>query len=67
MIAHRLSTVRRANLILLMEEGRIIERGTHEELMSARGVYHDMVVRQMESHCWDGKPQLAGELRDEGW
>jgi ATP-binding cassette subfamily B protein/subfamily B ATP-binding cassette protein MsbA len=49
-IAHRLSTVRRADLILLMEDGRIIERGTHEELMSARGVYYDMVLRQMESH-----------------
>jgi ATP-binding cassette subfamily B protein len=49
-IAHRLSTVRRANLILLMEDGRIVERGTHEELMRARGVYHGMVVRQMESH-----------------
>jgi ATP-binding cassette subfamily B protein len=49
-IAHRLSTVRRADLILLMEEGRVIERGTHEELMNARGVYHDMVMRQMESH-----------------
>ena len=49
-IAHRLSTVRRADLILLMEDGRIIERGTHEQLMLSRGVYHDMVVRQMESH-----------------
>jgi ATP-binding cassette subfamily B protein len=49
-IAHRLSTVRRANVILLMDEGRVIERGAHEELMSARGAYHDMVVRQMESH-----------------
>jgi ATP-binding cassette subfamily B protein/subfamily B ATP-binding cassette protein MsbA len=49
-IAHRLSTVRRADLILLMEEGRIIERGTHHDLMAARGVYHEMVVRQMESH-----------------
>ena len=49
-IAHRLSTVRRADLILLMEDGRVIERGTHEELMSARGVYHEMVLRQMESH-----------------
>jgi ATP-binding cassette, subfamily B, bacterial len=57
-IAHRLSTVRRANLILLMEDGRIIERGTHEELMNARGVYHAMVVRQMASH---------GQGADELW
>jgi ATP-binding cassette subfamily B protein/subfamily B ATP-binding cassette protein MsbA len=48
-IAHRLSTVRRANLILLMEDGRIIERGTHEELMTARGMYYEMVLRQAES------------------
>jgi ATP-binding cassette subfamily B protein/subfamily B ATP-binding cassette protein MsbA len=46
-IAHRLSTVRRANLILLLEDGRIIERGTHEALMRARGAYYDMVMRQM--------------------
>jgi ATP-binding cassette subfamily B protein/subfamily B ATP-binding cassette protein MsbA len=48
-IAHRLSTIRRADLILLMEDGRIVERGTHDELMAARGGYHDMVIRQMES------------------
>ena len=48
-IAHRLSTIRRADLILLMEDGRVIESGTHEELMNARGVYHEMVLRQMES------------------
>ncbi len=48
-IAHRLSTIRRADVILLLEGGRIIERGTHDELMAARGTYHDMVVRQMES------------------
>ncbi|HEX9703628.1 MAG TPA: ABC transporter ATP-binding protein [Gemmatimonadales bacterium] len=55
-IAHRLSTVRRADLILLMDEGRIIERGTHDELVNSRGVYYDMVRRQMESH---------GEVRDQ--
>jgi ATP-binding cassette subfamily B protein len=49
-IAHRLSTVRRADLILLMEEGRVIERGNHESLMAARGVYYEMVRRQMDSH-----------------
>src|SRR4029453_8142440 len=48
-IAHRLSTIPRADLILLLEDGRVIERGTHEELMTARGVYHAMVLRQMES------------------
>jgi ATP-binding cassette, subfamily B, bacterial len=47
-IAHRLSTVRRAHLILLMEDGRVIERGTHDELMDARGAYHEMVRRQMD-------------------
>src|SRR5207247_1776149 len=57
-IAHRLSTVRRANLILLMEDGRVVERGTHEDLMRARGIYHDMVVRQMESHGYEGEEVL---------
>jgi ATP-binding cassette subfamily B protein len=47
-IAHRLSTVRRANLILLMEDGAIVERGTHPELMDAHGLYYEMVNRQME-------------------
>jgi len=49
-IAHRLSTVRQASLILLVDNGRIIERGTHEELMSQRGLYQEMVLRQMASH-----------------
>ena len=57
-IAHRLSTVRRADLILLMEEGRVVERGTHEELMQARGIYYGMVLRQMESSAGDGEQVL---------
>ena len=60
-IAHRLSTIRRADLILLMEDGRIIERGTHEELMRARGNYHMMVVRQMESAAQDAEPVFIGD------
>ena len=57
-IAHRLSTVRRANLILLMEEGRIVERGNHEQLMQAQGIYYEMVQRQMESTGQDGEQVL---------
>ncbi|HET7189990.1 MAG TPA: ABC transporter ATP-binding protein, partial [Gemmatimonadaceae bacterium] len=54
-IAHRLSTIRRADLILLMADGRVIERGTHQELMDARGVYHEMVVRQMASDAQEAE------------
>jgi ATP-binding cassette subfamily B protein len=44
-IAHRLSTVRRADLIVVMDKGRIVQRGTHSELLQAGGLYkeiHDM-------------------------
>ena len=41
-IAHRLSTIRDADLILVFHEGRIIERGTHEELLEQKGLYYKM-------------------------
>jgi ATP-binding cassette, subfamily B, multidrug efflux pump len=47
-IAHRLSTIRNAHLILVMDEGRIVERGTHEELLEARGFYHELYTSQFE-------------------
>jgi ATP-binding cassette, subfamily B, bacterial len=53
-IAHRLSTIRRADIILLMEGGKVIERGNHETLMAARGIYYDMVMRQMASSHAEG-------------
>ncbi len=59
-IAHRLSTIRRADLILLMEDGRIIEHGTHASLMAARGVYYDMVRRQMEHDAREGADASEG-------
>ena len=41
-IAHRLSTVRNANAILVMEQGRVVERGDHQELLDQRGVYYQL-------------------------
>ena len=48
-IAHRLSTLRGAERLLVMDEGRIVEQGTHEELMRRKGVFHDLVEMQQEA------------------
>ena len=50
MIAHRLSTVRDFDMIYHMDNGAILESGTHEELMAARGKYHEMFTRQAENY-----------------
>ena len=47
-IAHRLSTVRTADLILVVENGQIVERGTHEELLAAGGRYEELYRTQFE-------------------
>ena len=47
-VAHRLSTVRHADQIVVMEKGRIVELGTHPELVSARGKYFELVSNQLE-------------------
>lgn len=48
MIAHRLSTVVDCDVILVVKDGRIIEQGTHRELMRERGYYHGLFTRQFE-------------------
>ena len=45
-IAHRLSTVRDADLILVMDHGRIVEHGTHQQLVARQGLYKDLYEAQ---------------------
>ncbi|MFD5730448.1 ABC transporter ATP-binding protein [Streptomyces sp. NPDC058368] len=57
-IAHRLSTVRAADLILVVEEGRVVERGTHTALLAAGGRYEELYRTQFAS------PDAAGEEQE---
>jgi ATP-binding cassette, subfamily B, bacterial len=54
-IAHRLSTIADADLILVMDEGRIVQRGTHDALMALPGAYRDQVVAQLRSGSPDAR------------
>ena len=51
MIAHRLSTVRSADLILVVKNGKIVEQGTHDALLAKKGYYHELYTRQYEDEA----------------
>jgi ABC-type multidrug transport system fused ATPase/permease subunit len=67
-IAHRLSTVRRADQILVLEAGRIIERGTHESLYASEGRYYDLYTRQhgLESNLFLAPGEGDTGLEEDG-
>lgn len=52
MIAHRLKTVRRANQILVLEHGRITQRGTHDQLVQEPGIYADFIRTRQKAVNW---------------
>ena len=52
MIAHRLKTVRNADQILVVADGKIVQRGTHDELVSQEGIYRNFVSERKEAVSW---------------
>ena len=52
MIAHRLKTVRRADQILVVDKGQIVQRGTHNELMGQDGIYRRFISGRKQAVGW---------------
>ena len=52
MIAHRLKTVRNADQILVLDQGRIVQQGTHEDLIAQEGIYRDFVSERTAASKW---------------
>jgi ATP-binding cassette subfamily B protein len=59
-IAHRLSTIRNADQVLVIHEGEIIERGTHDSLMAAKGFYYDLYMSQFRRQVPGGDGKQPG-------
>ena len=52
-IAHRLSTIQGADMILVVKDGRIVDSGTHRELMNRKGYYYELQRRQYDELAWN--------------
>jgi len=60
-IAHRLSTVKNAHKICVIEGGRVVEQGRHDELIEARGHYFQLVETQLTGTSSTDQPSAASE------
>jgi len=65
-IAHRLSTIRNADQVVVIEEGRIAERGTHAQLMERRGAYHRLYMSQFRGQS-DVRIESDVAVEEVGW
>ena len=54
-IAHRLSTISNADQVIVIEEGQIVERGTHVELLARKGVYYRLYMSQFRGQSTDSQ------------
>ena len=58
-IAHRLSTVRNADRLLVLDDGRIVQEGTHDELLAQGGLYADLYAKQFRTGTEPTAPEVA--------
>lgn len=62
-VAHRLSTIKDCDQIIVMSDGGVVEQGSHEELISMNGVYHNMWHAQVEAKKGNRQGDSALELQ----
>ena len=65
MIAHRMKTVQEADQILVLDQGRIVQRGRHAELMKQGGIYADFVCSRSSAESWRIAGRKSREVKAE--
>ncbi|MGQ9813848.1 MAG: ABC transporter ATP-binding protein [Candidatus Roseilinea sp.] len=65
-IAHRLSTIRNADQVLVLRSGEIVERGTHDELLAARGFYYSLYMSQFQGQAAPAEPRNGAAPKPNG-